>query len=316
MAQISLFAMHVANLLGFKRIADVRGVTSVTRLFENGMSPCGLYLQIRPQGELYIGQTANLPARFERHLARGTVITELAFMPAHPKTLDEKEKALIAKAERLGLELNNLALRSKHESLRPAFSEIYPEDWVKCWLNPETPPANPFRERYEAIHSGLRHQLDLAMAHPTWPQALPAARQAIRWLIPKPEQSAGIFWSADAYTKRLDEPFLPLIRIHLASYTLLEIGLWQDAPRLAWARLQVLSNHEIEERYSLQETLAKLPYVRIESLDKGYILSTAAALLPALCEMQHRLLRQSVFPLLKEPLLKRGNPALEYLLIR
>ena len=196
MAQISLFAMHVANLLGFNRIADVRGVTSVTRLFENGMSPCGLYLQIRPQGELYIGQTANLPARFERHLARGAVITELAFMPAHPKTLDEKEKALIAKAERLGLELNNLALRSKHESLRPAFSEIYPEDWVKCWLNPETPPANPFRERYEAIHSGLRHQLDLAMAHPAWPQALPAARQAIRWLIPKPEQSAGIFWSA------------------------------------------------------------------------------------------------------------------------
>ena len=48
MAKISKFGMHTAYLLGFERIADVRGITSLLSLFENAMILSGIYLQIRP----------------------------------------------------------------------------------------------------------------------------------------------------------------------------------------------------------------------------------------------------------------------------
>lgn len=314
MANISIFAMHTAYLLGFKRIADVRGVSSITKLFENNMSRCGLYLQIRPNNELYIGQTANLPARHERHLANGVVVNELAFMPVQPKLLNEKEKELITKAERLGLPLNNLALRSDAKQTKPVFSELFPEDWVKQWLMPSAPESDAFRQIYSSMHNGLRHQLDLARAHPVWPQILPVARQVVSVLIPKPTLSAGYFWSADAYTKRLNEPFLPLIRLHASSHTILQLGVYHDIPHIAWGQLtwpalnMGISNDEI---LAYQK---EMPYVKVESTNSGWLFSTSASLIPQVAERLQSPLRESLFALFKEPLLKKGNPALEHLL--
>ena len=120
MAHISVFGLHSAYLLGFERIADVRGIKSIRNLLaksandsDKPMSFCGIYLQIRPHGRLYIGQTTNLPARFERHIAQGVIIEELAFKPMDADDLDREEKRLIALAQKHGLTLDNLALRER-----------------------------------------------------------------------------------------------------------------------------------------------------------------------------------------------------------
>lgn len=92
MAKISNFGMHTAYLLGFAKIADVRGISSVVSLFENRMILSGIYLQIRPDRHVYIGKTSNIIRRFERHLQNGVVMEELAFMPMHLRFLDKKKK--------------------------------------------------------------------------------------------------------------------------------------------------------------------------------------------------------------------------------
>lgn len=114
MAKISTFGMNAAFQLGFERIADVRGITSVVSLFKNSMILSGIYLQIRPDKTAYIGKTNNMPARFEQHLARGVVIEELAFMPVLAKYVDEKEKQLIALAEKKGIPLDKSQKSKKH----------------------------------------------------------------------------------------------------------------------------------------------------------------------------------------------------------
>lgn len=70
MAKISNFGMHTAYLLGFEKIADVRGISSVVSLFENRMILSGIYLQIRPDRHVYIGKTSNIIRRFETSLAK------------------------------------------------------------------------------------------------------------------------------------------------------------------------------------------------------------------------------------------------------
>ena len=54
MAKISTFGMNAAFQLGFERIADVRGITSVVSLFKNSMILSGIYLQIRPDHTAYM----------------------------------------------------------------------------------------------------------------------------------------------------------------------------------------------------------------------------------------------------------------------
>lgn len=312
MAKISTFAMHTAYLLGFRRIADVRGVPSIVSLFKNSMILSGIYLQIRPNRELYIGQTANLPARFERHLAHGAVIEELAFMPMHPKYLDDKEKELIVRAERLGLELNNLALRTQATQARPRWEALYPQDWVQAWLTPRDDNNRTFRSVYLSMHSGLRNQLDLSKAHPAWPQILPIGKFFVKNLIAKPQESAGHFWSADAYTKRLGDSFLPLIRIHAGGRLLLSLGVFKQVNNEAWGYLHYPREKESERR--AQEMAERYPYLKADKTDSDIIIQTSAKLLVTIFEEEKYFLRSVFLNVMKSPLLHKGNPALQYLL--
>ena len=149
MAKISNFGMHTAYLLGFEKIAYVRGTSSVVSLFENRMILSGIYLQIRPDRHVYIGKTSNIIRRFERHLQNGVVMEELAFMPMHLRFLDKKEKDIIAKAERYGLALDNLLLVETPWRSQQKFEDLISDTEIESWLSENsdlTPQRNHLKE--------------------------------------------------------------------------------------------------------------------------------------------------------------------------
>ena len=316
MAKISTFGMNAAFQLGFERIADVRGVTSVVSLFENSMILSGIYLQIRPGNVAYIGKTNNMPARFEQHLSRGVVIEELAFKPVLVKYVDDKEKELIALAERKGIALDNIALREKKDSRRRTLADVLSEDEVHAWLNPDSSPipAKHWLLAYQAMHPGLRHQFDTARAHPTWPQIFPVARTFVQKVIPKPEQTQEDFWSAQAYTRNTEQDFISIIRIHAGSLTLLNLGTYRAAPYEAWGWVSCKKEDLIQYGFTLNRLKETFPFANLIEKEELILLSTSARLLPIVIEKLKPALRKTAYSAMQNALLQKGNPALEDLL--
>ena len=316
MAKISTFGMNAAFQLGFERIADVRGVTSVVSLFENSMILSGIYLQIRPGNVAYIGKTNNMPARFEQHLSRGVVIEELAFKPVLAKYVDDKEKELIALAERKGIALDNIALREKKDSRKRTLADILSEEEVHAWLNPDSSPTatKHWLLVYQAMHPGLRHQFDTARSHPTWPQIFPVARTFVQKVIPKPDQTQEDFWSAQAYTRNTEQDFISIIRIHAASLTLLNLGTYRAAPYEAWGWVSCKKEDLIQYGFTLNRLKETFPFANLIEKEELILLSTSARLLPIVIEKLKPALRKTAYSAMQNALLQKGNPALEDLL--
>lgn len=318
MAKISTFGMNAAFQLGFKRIADVRGITSVVSLFKNSMILSGIYLQIRPDNTAYIGKTNNMPARFEQHLARGVVIEELAFMPVLAKYIDEKEKQLITLAEKKGIPLDNLALRESEAKNRKSLNSILKDSEIDQWLSPcdENPVSASWLHEYNSMHPGLRHQLDLARAHPVWSQIFPVAKYFVQHIIPQPQDTCEDFWSAGAYTRNIEEVFSSVIRIHAGSLTLLNLGSYRAAPFEPWGWIECSKDHLMAGGYTPDRLKTDFPYVNVIEMENFFKIGTSARLLLTPIEKLKKPLRQTTLAAMNNALLQKGNPALHALLYR
>lgn len=318
MAKISTFGMNAAFQLGFKRIADVRGITSVVSLFKNSMILSGIYLQIRPDNTAYIGKTNNMPARFEQHLARGVVIEELAFMPVLAKYIDEKEKQLIALAEKKGIPLDNLALRESEAKNRKSLNSILKDSEIDQWLSPcdKNPVSASWLHEYNSMHPGLRHQLDLARAHPVWSQIFPVAKYFVQHIIPQPQDTCEDFWSAGAYTRNIEEVFSSVIRIHAGSLTLLNLGSYRAAPFEPWGWIECSKDHLMAGGYTPDRLKTDFPYVNVIEMENFFKIGTSARLLLTPIEKLKKPLRQTTLAAMNNALLQKGNPALHALLYR
>lgn len=318
MAKISTFGMNAAFQLGFKRIADVRGITSVVSLFKNSMILSGIYLQIRPDNTAYIGKTNNMPARFEQHLARGVVIEELAFMPVLAKYIDEKEKQLIALAEKKGIPLDNLALRESESKNRKSLNSILKDSEIDQWLShcDENLASAAWLHEYNNMHPGLRHQLDLARAHPVWSQIFPVAKYFVQHIIPKPKDTCEDFWSAGAYTRNIEEIFSSVVRIHAGSLTLLNLGSYRAAPFEPWGWIECSKDHLMAGGYTPDRLKNDFPYVNVIEMENFFKIGTSARLLLTPIEKLKKPLRQTTLAAMNNALLQKGNPALHALLYR
>lgn len=316
MTKISTFGMNAAFQLGFERIADVRGVTSVVSLFNNSMILSGVYLQIRPNQVAYIGKTNNMPARFDQHLARGVVIEELAFMPVLAKYVDNKEKQLIALAEKKGIPLENIALRDNHTTRTQTLETIFSLEEINKWLTPEEKSSQPnlWHLTYQSMHPGLKHQFDTARAHPIWPQIFPIAKTFVQKVIPKPEDTREDFWSAQAYTRNAEQDFISIIRIHAGSLTLLNLGSYRIASFDAWGWLTCKKSDLMHYGYTLSRLKTELPFANIIEKEELIQIQTSARLLIIVIEKLKPALRKTAFEAMQNALLQKGNPALECLL--
>lgn len=276
MAHISVFGLHTAYLLGFERIADVRGLKSIRPLLakdvsfmKKAVSFCGIYLQIRPGQRAYIGQTTNLAARFERHLAQGVIIEELAFMPMET------------------------------------------DEWLH---HTKTQEPTSWRNIYDNMLPSLRHQLDLAMGEPVWYQALRVARLYVKHLIPKPMETNEHLWTCTAYTKKPDERYVPLIRLHADTQILLSIGYCADDRTHCWGYLWCDAKTFIDQWESIERFTTRFPYMRCESVKGGYRLWTSRGLMQTFVENEYGILRSTVLEVLKKRSVQENNAALAMLL--
>src|SRR5438128_2181912 len=99
--------------LGFPPLKSVATLPSIAHLFGSTRSRCGIYLLTFQNGAIYIGQAFDVVHRFASHRRTYRDITGFAFIIEKKLKLDETERNLIRRAERLGLTLLNVVHTSE-----------------------------------------------------------------------------------------------------------------------------------------------------------------------------------------------------------
>lgn len=201
----------IAQILGFKYLTDVRGITTPNDLFKDkpiqGKSPfSGVYMLAYSDGGLYIGQTTNIKRRLAQHRENGYVIDYLAFKPCFRKEnlLAEEEKS-IKQAIGMKLPLTNeelvmstLPIDESHfdEIVSPEEQELFISNIVN-YLSINGQWAN-------RIKLAKRTSLDDWQHFKLLPKAmdiLALTKNYIYSTIPSPEETVDVAWRINLLPK-------------------------------------------------------------------------------------------------------------------
>jgi hypothetical protein len=118
--------------MGFSRLTDVAGRYSVLDLVPPA-ERCGLYLLHFRTGEVYLGQSVQLCARYAQHATKHADIAQVAFRRVGRTHLDDEERYCIERLEKWGFRLRNLSLVSDRVSAAE-FDELVGRDHQRRFI--------------------------------------------------------------------------------------------------------------------------------------------------------------------------------------
>ena len=264
-------AKTIAQKMGFQLFSVVTGETNINKFFPEASvrkykeNPyCGVYMQFRLDGNLYVGQTRDLRRRYAKHREHKSGTKYLAFLHCPPEKLDEEEIRCIEAARLLRLPLINMTCnrtapgRGKgcYDNViapeeQDAFIERAAEckSWTGSWATLFKNTAPVFRaewERFCFISKGS----DL----------LAAASAYVHTAIPCPEDTESDFWKSLLMPQqRRGGARRPAVAIHTGLTVGLELFCWNKIPRQYYAAVS-LAPSVIREAFRTPEDFsAALP---------------------------------------------------------
>ena len=126
----------------------------------------------------------------------------------------------------------------------------------------------------------------------------------------------GSFWSAEAYSSDRTDHFLPLIRLHAGSQTLLTLGVFKRAPNQPWLSILCQTDVLATHRFNQQEFCEKFPFVFLQTVNPNYCsFSMHAHMSESVLQELKKALKQTTVNLLRQPLIRNGNLLLHQKLI-
>lgn len=108
--------VEIARQLGFQRVFFAEAIERLPEYLQGYGT--GLYLQLRADGSLYVGETIDMERRQARHRELGVRLTALAVMPFQEMTEKERlefETELIRKVKTFGYRMANKQKLGKEE---------------------------------------------------------------------------------------------------------------------------------------------------------------------------------------------------------
>ncbi len=182
--------------------------SKVAETFEEVLKPVedGVYIQLRANGDIYIGEAGNVIQRQKQHLARGVDLKGLAvisFEGLDPEVRFRHETDLIAKAMERGLMLaNDSKMRIAHDRLKqkaPLRLDKFKHDMdaMSIKINNEIGIEGWLRKckqaRAEMDEKDWEKYQDFVKTPGTVDLTILANRY-IRRVLPEPEATYGTFW--------------------------------------------------------------------------------------------------------------------------
>lgn len=243
-------AQKIAVDLGFRWLADLRRSRDINEAVkacpELAKSSCGIYLQVRPNG-IYIGKSRNLVNRHGQHIRQAHEVDYLAFRPVSEEALDAEETKTIALATAQGLPLLNTAKISEDLYLGEGitYDDFCPPEAQDAHLERIHSLKSPEDGReLQRDHSrpAMLELWDEFCEHPAFEEIMRAAALYVGAAIPKPQETAKVFWQTSVMAVNRQNARLPLLRVTCGTDLGVEFYCFMRSPGVVFGTLNVAAN--------------------------------------------------------------------------
>ena len=235
--------------LGFPEVNELGTMRSVAHMFGTSKRRCGIYALVLPRDRVYIGQAVDVVRRFGQHRLSRERIDAFAFVPVPRTHLYERERALIAAAERDGLEMANVM----HVSTFSGDSDldtVVPPDLQTQWL--AEPYAVNARERRDvalldlprALSERFSHRAAALERHPAGRTANHLLATFLSSCVPLPRSTEYSFWAVSCLPSTGSRAFPRLVCVNAGVMELFVIGGHRslDHSRSVWGFVNVAAD--------------------------------------------------------------------------
>jgi hypothetical protein len=264
--KISLPHESVAAM-GFPAMDSVSSLFSIAHLFGSSKKRCGIYFLTFQSGLFYVGQAVDVVRRFSQHRRIHDDIVGFSFIPIFKTELDETEKALIFRAESLGLKLTNAVHVTSIEGdtdLDLVMPPAEQESWLcapSCLINrDENSPKIILPESQQIRYTKHFSRFE---KHPLSNRALALFQQYVFSCLPAPRRTEYSFWSVSCMPSG-NSVFPRLLCVNAAVMELFVIGLEKQSPDVLWSFVNVAEDVLLGHWISLDKLVKAFPFVEAE----------------------------------------------------
>ncbi len=257
--------------MGFPAMATVSSLLSVAHLFGTTKNRCGIYFLAFQSGLFYVGQAVDVVRRFSQHRRVHDDIVGFSFIPVNNTALDDTEKALIFKAESLGLKITN-AVHVTNIVGDTDFDLIVSATEQEAWLcapsgMSDTEASGPKIVLPEAQQIRFSKHFSRFEKHPLSQRALALFKEYISNCVPAPKRTEYSFWSVSCMPGG-SGAWPRLICVNAAVMELFVVGWERYNSNVLWSFVNVAEDVLLEHWASLDELVKAFPFIEIEH--RGY----------------------------------------------
>ena len=253
-------------------MAPVSSLLSIAHLIGASKKRCGIYfLAFRP-GLFYIGQAVDVVKRFAQHRRVHDDIVGFSFVPTPEAELDDTEKALIFRAESLGLKLTNAVHVTNivgDTDFDLVVSAAVQEAWLcapSCLTNSEASfPKIVLPESQQIRFSKHFARFE---KHPLSQRALALFKQYVRGCVLVPSRTEYSFWSVSCMPSTNHNTWPRLLCVNAGVMELFVAGWEKQNANVLWSFVNVAEDILLEHWASLDELAKAFPFVEV--VRRGY----------------------------------------------
>lgn len=269
--EFSLPHEHVVAM-GFPAMTPVGSLLSIAHLFGSSKKRCGIYCFAFRHGLFYIGQAVDVVRRFSQHRRLHDDIVGFSFLPTAKPELDGTEKALIFRAEFLGLKLTN-AVHVTNIVGDSDFDLVVSASEQGAWLNNpsclnKTVGLSPKIVLPEAQQLRFSKHFARLEKHPLSQRSLALFKQYVWGCVPAPRRTEYSFWSVSCMPSTNHNYWPRLLCVNAGVMELFVAGWEKQNADVLWSFVNVAEDILLEHWASLDELAKAYPFVEI--VRRGY----------------------------------------------
>lgn len=264
---------EAAEAMGFPPMTHVSTLLSISHLFGTSKKRCGIYFLAFPADLFYIGQAIDVVRRFSQHRQNYDDIIGFSFMPVAQTKLDDVEKELIFKADKMFKLRNKVHVSSVIGDAD--FDLVMPRTEQEAWLSATSRLSADADAGLAKIILPESQQVrflknfEQFTKHPLAQKAQALLAQYIRACIPAPRRTEYSFWSVSCTPSTNKSTWPRLFCVNAASMELFVVG-WEKGSDLLWSFLTV-DKDKLAEYWPKKRFLKKFPFVELSNeKDKKY----------------------------------------------
>ena len=261
-----------AITLGFSTLEPVASLLTIAHLFGSAKTRCGIYLLSFQSGLFYIGQAVEVVRRFSQHRRNHDDIVGFSFIPVNRTDLDNTEKALIYRAESLGLKITNAVHVTSivgDTDLDLVVSTNDQQTWLRDLSYFDRAEHHDSKIILPEVQR-VRFSKHFAKfeKHPLAPCVLPLVKHYVGQCLPAPRQTEYSFWSVSCMPSTNQGTWPRLLSVNAGVMELFVAGWVKQQRDELWSFITVAEDVLLQQWGSVDALVKIYPFVEV--VRRGY----------------------------------------------